>query len=386
VGATLDNVRDLTPRISQLAPTIEVERALPADLLAELKRAGVFRMYVPKSHGGDELPPIEVVRVIEEISRADASVGWLATIGTNTPAIFAFLPPETYDKIYANGPDVIQAGSLIPRGRAVATEGGYLFTGQWPFASGCNHADYIDFASFVERPPNGGSSGSAPKVRFGVVPAGEVGILDTWHVSGLKGTGSHDFEATDLFVPDGWTGSFLDPAPVVRHPLDAVRPLGRLGLELAAVAVGTAQGAIDDLIEIGRTKKPLGGLMKRLAEDTAFQRQLGELDLELRIARTLLYNVARSDYERVTAGRELELRELVERRTVLSRVGELATAVVDGCYHRSGTTGLFESSALQRRLRDIHAVIQHALFTMDALGPSGALLLGEEVEGLFAVS
>ena len=154
--ALVDIVGEVVPLISRLAPTVEVERAMPADLLAELKAAGVFRMYVPKSHGGDELPPLDVVRVIEEISRADASVGWLATIGTNTPTIFAFLPAKTYDKIYANGPDVIQAGSLIPRGRAVPAEGGYRFTGQWPFASGCNHADYIDFAAFVEPPPNGG--------------------------------------------------------------------------------------------------------------------------------------------------------------------------------------------------------------------------------------
>jgi alkylation response protein AidB-like acyl-CoA dehydrogenase len=213
------------------------------------------------------------------------------------------------------------------------------------------------------------------------VPASEVEILDTWHVSGLKGTGSHDIQATDLFVADEWTGSFAEPAPVVRHPLDAVRPLGRLGLELAAVALGTAQGAIDDLIEIGRAKKPLGGLMKRMAENPAFQHRLGELDLELRTARILLYNVARSDYERVTAGTELGQRELLERRTVLVRVGELATAVVDGCYHKSGTTGLFESSALQRRLRDIHAVVQHIMFTADVLTPSGALLLGEPVDG-----
>jgi hypothetical protein len=116
MGATLDNVRELGPTISQLAETVERERAIPASLLEQLKQAGVFRMYVPKSHGGDELAPMDVIHVIEEISTADASVGWLATIGTNSPAIFAFLPPETYDKIYAHGPDVIQAGSLIPRG------------------------------------------------------------------------------------------------------------------------------------------------------------------------------------------------------------------------------------------------------------------------------
>jgi alkylation response protein AidB-like acyl-CoA dehydrogenase len=383
MGATLDHVRELAPRIAQLAATVEAERGLPADLLAQLKHAGVFRMYVPKSHCGDELTPIDVVQVIEEISRADASVGWLATIGTNTPAVFAFLPPETYDKIYANGPDVIQAGSLVPRGYAVPTDGGFRFTGQWPFASGCNHADYIDFASFVERSAEGESS---REIRFGVVPTSQVEIIDTWHVSGLKGTGSHDIRATDLFVANEWTGSFLAPAPVVRHPLDAVRPLGRLGLELAAVAVGAAQGALDDLVDIGRTKKPLGGLMKRLAEDPAFQSTVGGLDLDLRTAQTLLHNVAQSDYERVTAGRELELRELLERRTVLTRVGELATAVVTSCYHKSGTTGLFDSSALQRRLRDVHAIGQHVTFTMDALAPLGAMLLGEEVGGVFILN
>ena len=380
MGGTFDSVRELAPSIAEIAATVETERGLPAGLLDQLKQAGVFRMYVPKSHGGDELAPIDVVRVIEEISRADASVGWLAAIGANTPAIFAFLPPDTYDEIYADGPDVIQAGSLIPRGRAVPTDGGFRFSGQWPFASGCNHADYIDFASFIDRP---GDDGGSREFRFGVVPRGDVQIVDTWHVSGLKGTGSHDIRATDVFVPSEWTGSLVAPAPVVRHPLDAVRPLGRLGLELAAVAVGTAQGAMDDLIQLGRTKKPLGGLMRRLAEDPAFQGALGALDLDLRTARTLLHNVAKTDFERAIAGRELELRELLERRTVLSRVGELAVLVVTGCYRKSGTTGLFESSSLQRRLRDVHAVVQHALFTMDALGPLGALLLDEEVTGVF---
>jgi len=379
VGTTLDNVRALGPRIAELAPTIESERALGAELLADLRGAGVFRMYVPRSHGGDELPPLEVVRVIEELSRADGSVGWLATIGVNTPAILAFLPPATYDAIYAHGPDVIQAGSLVPRGRAVVTDGGYLFSGQWPFASGCLHADYIDFAAFVQREDDDGAVVAPPQVRFAVVPPAAVEIVDTWHVSGLKGTGSNDIRIRELFVPEEWTGSFRDPPPVVRHPLDVVPPLGRLGLELAAVAVGIAQGAIDDLVELGRTQKPLGGLLQRRAEDPVFQHAVGTTDLDLRTARTLLHAIARSDYERVTAGRVLEQRELLERRTTLGRVGELATQVVSACYRESGTTGLFESNSLQRRLRDVHAVVQHVLFTMDARAPLGALMLGEEV-------
>ena len=102
MGTTLDSARQLAQVIAVSAPIIESERSVPGDLLAALREAGIFRMYVPRSHGGDELPPLEVVRVIEELSRADASVGWIATIGANTPAIFAYLPPETYDAIFAS--------------------------------------------------------------------------------------------------------------------------------------------------------------------------------------------------------------------------------------------------------------------------------------------
>ena len=167
-----------------------------------------------------------------------------------------------------------------------------------------------------------------------------------------------------------------------RHPLDRVRPLGRLGLELAAVAVGTAQAALEDLIEIATTKKPLGGLLKRLAEEPVFQHTVGGLDADVRTARTLLHETATRDYQRATAGEDLDQRALLERLTALKRVGEIATAVVDRAYHEAGTTGLFESSPLQRRLRDIHAVVQHVVFTSDSFTPAGATLLGEPASGI----
>jgi alkylation response protein AidB-like acyl-CoA dehydrogenase len=343
-------------------------------------------MYVPASHGGDELSPLEAVQVLEALSAADGSVGWIATIGANSPALFCHLAPEAYDAIYADGPDVIQAGSLVPRGRAVPVDGGYRFTGQWPFASGCDHAAYIAISALVDgtadEPGNRIIGGGVS--RLAIVPVEDVEILDTWYVSGLKGTGSHDVRVEDLLVAEAWTGNVLEPPPVVRHPLDAVHPLGRLGLELAAVAVGIAAGAVDDLVAIGTSKRPLGGFLPRLAEDRVFQSRVGAFDLELRIARTLLHDVARTDWERVQCGRILGQRETLERRSTLSRIGDLAVEVVDGCYHASGTTGLYESSTLQRRLRDIHAVVQHILFTANALAPLGAVLLGEPVEGAAA--
>ena len=116
---TLDNVCRLVPMIVERADEIERNRAMPRELIDGLRSAGVFRMYVPRSHGGDELGTVDAIEVIEELSRADGSVGWIATIGANSPAMFCRWPSATYDEIYRRGPDVIHAGSLLPRGQAV---------------------------------------------------------------------------------------------------------------------------------------------------------------------------------------------------------------------------------------------------------------------------
>ena len=376
---TLDSVRKLVPMIVDRADEIERNRAMPRELIEGLRSAGVFRMYVPRSHGGDEFNTIDAIEVIEELSRADGSVGWIATIGASSPGVLCRWPPETYDEIYRHGPDVIHAGSLLPRGHAVVTDGGFRFSGQWPFASGCEHADFITFNAFVVDPSNAPPEGQMPSSRAALVPADQVKVLDTWHVSGLRGTGSHDIAVEDLFVPDEWTASILAPPPIIRHPLDTLPLLGRLGLELAACAVGIGQGAIDDVINIAQSKRLMGGLLGRVAEDPVFQYKLGRLELDLRTARILLQHIARLDSEFATRGAPPSQGELLQRRTLLSRIAELTAAVVDGAYAACGTTGLYTSSPLQRRLRDVRALTQHIIFAYNAYTPAGALLLGEPV-------
>jgi alkylation response protein AidB-like acyl-CoA dehydrogenase len=192
----------------------------------------------------------------------------------------------------------------------------------------------------------------------------------------LCGTGSHDIALDDVFVPEEWTGS-LFAAPTVHHPLDSLPLLGRLGVELGACAVGIAQGALDDVVEIGRTKRPLGGLLNRVAEDPVFQYKLGRLDMDLRTARLLVRDVARADEEVAARGTKRSDIELLERRTTLNKVAELAASVVDGAYTMCGTSGLYLGSPLQRRARDIHALTQHFILSANTYSPLGASLLGE---------
>src|SRR5580698_4583777 len=139
----LDNVRALLPEITARAEEIEQARAVPRDLVEKLRSAGVFRRYVPRSHGGDEVWPDEGATVIEELARADASVAWVAAVGSEGASFYAYLPAATYDKIYSNGPDVIHTGVINATGRARRDGDGYRFSGKWSFASGCANADYI---------------------------------------------------------------------------------------------------------------------------------------------------------------------------------------------------------------------------------------------------
>ena len=375
--SVLDNVRALLPEIEARAEEIEQAREVPRDLAEKLRSAGVFRRYVPRSHGGDEMWPDEGLTVIEELARADASVAWVAAVGSEGPSFYAYLPPDTYDKIFAGGPDIIHSGVINATGKAVRDKGGYRFSGRWSFASGSNNADYICIHGVLD---GGEQAGGMPATRMGVVPAREVNIDDVWHVSGLKGTGSNDIVVSDLFIPDEWTGTFAELPPIARHPLDQRPLLARFGSEFAAVAIGIAQAALDDITNIARNKVPATSRSK-LAADPVAQYLVGQLATDLYMARTLLHQVARDDQASVPLGPP-DNTAMVIRRARLTRAAAVAASVVEGAYGVSGTTGLFESCPLQRRLRDVRAVTQHYMLSArSAFGPVGTAILSEESAG-----
>jgi alkylation response protein AidB-like acyl-CoA dehydrogenase len=375
---TLEKVRVLLPEIGERAAEFEELRDVPLDVVEKLRSAGVFSRYVPRSLGGQELWPGEGIRVIEEIARADGSVAWISLVGSEGPVFYSYLPAETYDEIYAEGPDVIHAGSIsASRGRAVRDGKGYRFSGRWSFASGCTHADRICVVAKLEPV----EEGVPPRQLFAVVAPGELRIVDNWFVNGLKATASCDLEVEDLYVPQEWTGSFQDQPSVVRYPLDGYGFLARFGIEHAAMAVGVAQGALEDLIAISAHKMPLGGMQPRLGTDPILQDTVGRLSTEVEMARAFLYHVAENDRASLAGGPPDAAASFV-RRARLARVGSVAAAVVDGCYVASGTTGLFESNPLGRRLRDVRSATQHFLLSQrSAFQPAGAAVLGEPLPG-----
>jgi alkylation response protein AidB-like acyl-CoA dehydrogenase len=371
---TLETVAALAPVIGARAEEIERGRRLPPDLVEELTTAGCFRQLVPRSHGGAEVAPADQMRVIEALATADGSVGWTVMIGCAAPVLLARLPRQTFDAVYAKGPDLILAGTLNPTGVATPVEGGFRVTGQWSFASGCQHCHWFIAHCIVD-------DGRQPPIRMMVLPPTDVDIKDTWSVSGLCGTGSHDFVVHDIFVPAERSFVLWDD-PCVDVPLLRIPEISLASLMLGAVAVGIAQGALAEVIALATTKVPLFS-HGSLASNPLFQNQLADADAHLRAARALLYADAEAAWTTAVAGTHFTPEHRARIRATNTWVTKTAASVVDVAYTAGGGSSLYSSNPLQRRLRDIHALTQHFGVKLDTFTTAGAVLAGQDIDLTF---
>jgi indole-3-acetate monooxygenase len=374
MNGTLEAVAAMAPVIAARVEEIEGGRRLPPDMVEELTAAGCFRMLVPRSHGGAELALPAGMRVLEELARADGSVGWTVMIGCLAPVLLGKLPRETFDALYAERPDVILAGTFNPTGVATPVDGGFRVTGQWSFASGCQHCHWFIAHCIVD-------DGRQPPVRMMLLPPADVEIKDTWSVSGLCGTGSHDFVVNDAFVPAERSFVLWDE-PCLDVPLLRIPELSLSTLAFGAVAVGIAQGALGEVTMLATGKVPAFS-DGTLASNPLFQNQLGEADAGLRAARALLYADAEVAWATAVAGTPLTPEHRARIRATTTWVTRTAASVVDMAYTAGGGSSIYSASPLQRRLRDVHALTQHFAVKLDAFTKAGAVFLGQDVDLTF---
>jgi alkylation response protein AidB-like acyl-CoA dehydrogenase len=371
-ASVFDAVRALAPKITACAREIEAARRLPRDLIRDLTAAGCFRMMVPRSHGGGGFDLASAMSVIEELSRADASVAWTTMNLAGGWINLGGLPRATFDALYANGPDVIIGGVFAPSGTAVPVDGGYRVSGRWAFASGCEDCQWL-FGNCME------DHDGTPQLRTVLFSPDQIRIEDTWSVSGLCGTGSHHLTAADVLVPAERTCvPFSDPPcldePLLRMPMPPVFAFG-----VASVAIGIAQGALDDILALSRSKVPLLA-HTALATNPLFQNQLGEADAQLRAARGLLYSDAAAAWGTAVAGAEFTPAHRARMRAAITWAATTAASVVDMAYHAGGGSAIYAGSHLQRRFRDVHALTQHFLVKRDVFTTAGAVLAGAEAD------
>ena len=378
----LADIRELAHDITSRAAEIETGRRIPPDLVETLRSIGVFRMFVPQSHGGLEFDLPTGLEIIKALCRIDGSVGWIVTIGCGSGVFASLLPRKTYEQVYQNGPDAIVAGSAQPAGTAEAVAGGWRVNGRWPFASGCQHADWM-FGLCVmteEGKPLHGPAGEGgpPLVRGFFLPAHEWQIEDTWYVAGLKGTGSHHIALKDTVIP---SANFFDPAsgiPCLPGPLyQAVRQL--LPVMHSAICVGIAEGALDELVELANTGRQQLRSAVPMRDSETFQGELGRIAAEIRAARAFLHVQGTSHWSHALAGTLKDEALFTQGTQAAIWIATTCVRCADACFALGGSSALYETSPLQRRLRDLHVAAQHAAAQQRHYASAGKLLLESSV-------
>lgn len=372
----LARVRALAPEIEARAAETEARRRLPADLIKQLQEAGCFRLQVPARLGGEEADLTTFLRVCEEVARADAAAGWIVMILGSTPLATSHLPLETFDAIYASGPDVLTGGSIVPKPMAVATDGGYRVTGEWPLASGSEDCEWVIAHALIFENGQPRMVGGMPDARLMVLPASDVNILDTWYVSGLKGTGSQDFRLEGVQVPEERACNLFGPA-TIDLPLFRIPMFVMAAFQLSAIGLGIAQAAVDELASLATLKRSHLDPTTRLAEDPIAQFQIGKVQTGVRAARALMYEEAERVWQLSVDGHEMSPLERVEVRSAGWYATTLAVEAVDTAYSLGGSTALYESSPLQRYVRDIRGLTQHYGLSRNNAKSLGMVLMGE---------
>jgi alkylation response protein AidB-like acyl-CoA dehydrogenase len=354
---------------------------MPPDLVERLRSIGVFRMFVPQSHGGLELDMPAGLEVIRALSRLDGSVGWTAMIGSGNALVPSLLPRDIYEQIYRNGPDVILAGSVLSSGTAEAVPDGWRVNGRWAFASGCQHADWIFGLCVVteDGKPLPGSAAQAgpPLTRACIRPASDWEIEDTWYVGGLKGTGSNHVSLSETVVPAACLFDLMGESSCLPGPLyQAVMQL--IPLFHCAFAVGVAEGALDALVALARTGRQQLWAATPLRDSETFQGALGRVAADLNAARTFSQAQIASHWRRALAGTLKDEIFFTRATQTAIWVTSACVRIVDTCVRLGGGSALYENSPMQRQLRDMHAAAQHGFVHERHYVSGGKLLLETE--------
>jgi 3-hydroxy-9,10-secoandrosta-1,3,5(10)-triene-9,17-dione monooxygenase len=370
-AAMLARAQALLPQLRERAARTEELRHLPPETERELHAAGLFRILQPKRVGGAEFDYVALVDLAEVIARADASVAWnLVNLGSHH-WMLALFDPRAQDLIWGQSPDALIASSFVfPGGRAKKVDGGYRLRGRWPFSSGVESCDWNMLAGIVSTD----DEADGIEYRIFLLPRKDYRILDVWNASGLKGTGSNDVEATDVFVADAMTlavsdvaggptpGSTVNPGALYALPVFSLFPY-----VLTGVALGNAQACLDDYVEVARHRASTYNRTK-LGDLQSTQIKIAEASAKIDAARLIMRATCTEAMADARRGHIPDMAVKTRYRRDGAFAVNLCTEAVSLLFAASGARGLFMSGTLQRQFRDAHAINSHIAFSFDAAG------------------
>lgn len=365
--------------------TTERERRISGELVEAMTDAGVFAALLPAGLGGVEANVGTALGVVETLAQGDGSAAWSAMIGMTSAVVAAYLPQSEAETVYGTTGRVISGGVFAPQARAKVDGGVYRVSGRWSFASGCQHCDWLMGGCVVEEADGSlrAFSDGMPDARMVLFPAAQARVHDTWSVSGLCGTGSHDIEVDGIEVPVARSVSLITDEPHQPGPLYKFPVFGLLALGVASVATGIARGAIDELLELAATKRPTG-TARRLLDRSAAQTEIARAEAELSAGRALVTETVAEAWQEaetmVGSGGRLPVVTRARLRLAATNATWAASSAVDRMYNLGGGSSVYRTSGLQRRFRDVHTATQHVMVQQSTFELAGRVLAGVEAD------
>jgi alkylation response protein AidB-like acyl-CoA dehydrogenase len=365
----LASLRELAPFLAARREAFDRERRLPDDVFAALADAGLFRLWLPCALGGAELAPLDFLEVVEAAAALDGSIGWLVGNGGGMSRIAGYLPAEVSRRIFSD-PRAFVVSATGAVGALEPASDGWRVSGRWPFGSGAAHASH--FAGLAAL---GGEPGPGRPLLFCCFPRAQVVVHDTWHVSGLRGTGSSDWEVRDALVPASLCHPFPDHVPTEPGILYRMPALSVFAWTVAVVPLGIARGALDSFarLAIGRTRL---GTSTVLRDRETVQAMVGRAEATVRSARAFLADAMTELMTATDIGGDRLVRARASLRLAAAHASEAAVSVVDGLAAAAGAAAIFEACPLERAVRDVHAAAKHVAMSPANVVLSGRLALG----------
>ena len=338
------------------------------DIIQKLKQLGVYRAFVPKRFGGDEISPRQFCELIERLSMADGSVGWVASFGMS-PAYLGSLPEATLKELYKDSPDIVFAGGIFPPQSAELVDDCFMVNGRWKFSSGCKGADIVGVGI---APKKHNETQGLP--RMAVLPAHKAKIEMTWDTVGLKGTGSHDLVVENVSVPEAWTFVRGEPSKLP-EPFFKYPSLSLATQVLTVVGIGVAAAALDEFKKLAPGKASITGGAE-IANRPVTQYEFSQAQAEFLAARNWFYQTMDVVWNEILAGRQPAAQQISDMRLSCTHAARVSARVARKMQMLAGMTAIYTNNPFSRFVNDTNVVTQHAFMGDNTLQNAGAMSFG----------
>jgi alkylation response protein AidB-like acyl-CoA dehydrogenase len=388
IAELVSRAAEIGKLVRECAEKTEADRVVSADAIAQMRKAGLFRIMQPAIYGGYEYGFDAMIHAVMPVGAGCGSSGWVFSLGIVHQWLIACFPRQAQDEVWCEA-DAIALGSYPPVGKTVSVDGGYRLSGVWSFTSGCDHAQWLVLGGMI---PSG--DGMSSKAAFFLVPIGDVRLEDNWFTMGLAGTGSKNTAATDIFVPAYRVVAVSDllagttPGALVHdNPLYRQSMLSAFPFALVAPLLGMAEGALADFIDMAKvrtTRGAVAGGNNRMAEFSTIQSRVAEATGAIDAARLMILRALENATAEAEAGRQANLDLRLRNRLAQAFSVRLLVQAIDTLFQAAGGQGIFTSKPIQRAWRDIHAGAVHVSMNWDAVSTMyGQYALGLDPKGQY---